>query len=293
MTRRDAGVFLWAVTGMLALWTGLSGLEHDITRAVLASRYGSVMSSGVDRTEMLRASTILLNLILAATGVLLLRKCTALANWLFQEAPAAAPQLLADSTALPESSANEATAPLGETAAGVLTAPAQDVGGLMVTAIGLLLIIYAVVDLSAWLDRRIAHTWRTLYLGSLLGALLLVALGWLLVQRRERIGTWILRRPLSPSDPAAPRAAGIRLFGLFVMLFNVPALVTLMVSFIVAAGAADDPVATLGEMGSRRALSTLVGLALFLGVDGLRFAWRRLRSRTDDDDTLDNAGGPG
>jgi len=293
MTRRDAGVFLWAVAGMLALWTGISGLEHDITRAVLVSRYSSVMSSGVDRTEMLRASTILLNLILAATGVLLLRKCTALANWLFQEAPAVAPQLLADSTALPESSANEATAPLGETAAGVLAAPAQDVGGLMVTAIGLLLIISAVVDLSAWLDRRIAHTWRTLYLGSLLGALLLIALGWLLVQRRERIATWILRRPLSPSDPAAPRAAGIRLFGLFVMLFNVPALVTLMVSFIVAAGATDDPVATLGEMGSRRALSTLVGLALFLGVGGLRFPWRRLRSRTDDDAALDNAGDPG
>jgi hypothetical protein len=70
MTRRDAGVFLWAVAGMLALWSGLSGLEHDITRAVIASRYRSVMSSGVDRTEMLWASMILLSLILVATGVL-------------------------------------------------------------------------------------------------------------------------------------------------------------------------------------------------------------------------------
>jgi hypothetical protein len=294
MTRRDAGVFLWAVAGMLALWSGLSGLEHDITRAVIASRYRSVMGSGADRTEMLWASMILLSLILVATGVLLLRKCTALANWLFPEAPAAAPQPLADPTAPRESSVNEATAPLGETAAAVRGATAHDVGALMVTAIGLSLIIYAVVDLSAWLERRIAHTWRTLYLGSLLGALLLVVLGWLVVQRRERIASWVLRRPLSPSDPAAPRAAGICLFGLFVMLWNVPALVTLMVSFIGAAGATDDPVTTIGEIGrSRAALSTFVGLALFLGFDGPRSLWNRLRSRTEDDDTLANAGDPG
>ena len=293
MARRDAGVFLWAVAGMLALWSGLSGLEHDITRAVIASRYRSVMSSEVDRSEMLWASMILLNLILVATGVLLLRKCTALANWLFPEAPPAAPQLLADSTAPPESSVNDATSALGETAAAVRGPTAHDVGALLVTAIGLSLIISAVVDLSAWLERRIAHTWRTLYLGSLLGALLLVVLGWLVVQRRERIATWVLRRPLSPSDPAAPRAAGICLFGLFVMLLNVPALVTLIVSFIVPAGATDDPVATLGEMGSRRALSTLVGLALFLGLDGLKSLWNRLRSRTRDYDTLANAGDPG
>src|SRR5437588_9420886 len=95
MTRRDAGVVLWAAAGLFAIWSGASGLlVTDFAVALSPATYRSVMSGGRDIVRMLLASMVLLSLFRLGAGVLLLRRRAALSDWLFPEAaaPAAVPR---------------------------------------------------------------------------------------------------------------------------------------------------------------------------------------------------------
>jgi hypothetical protein len=283
MTRRDAGVVLWATAGLFSIWYGASGLVEDLRVALSTDIYRSVMSTGANPMRVALVSMALLSLLRLAAGFLLLRHRATLSGWLFPTTAAASAPLVADHEARSESSESAAegtvaTAPRGITA--------HDICAIAVAGVGIWVILAAIHDLSGWLQRRLTHHWSEAALGGIVSTLFFGGLGWLVLWRRNHIAAWVLQREARVPGTAPAEAVGIALFGLFLMLWYGSLLVFVIVAFMAFGGASPAFTKTLVSNDIVNLLSFLFGLVLFLGRQGLRSFWRKVRSRSEDDDDL-------
>lgn len=270
MTRRDAGIILWAAAGTYAL----------VMASWLAAAYGlwiwtaehSVM--GDQRQDLYKGIFDVVLIVFVASGIALFRWRAALASWLFPESPP-----------LP--------APEGAAAPGELPSEpvaALNICALAVAAVAIRAIVACIASLGRWAHSSLwtlTHPAKWLQPGVAGGVapLILIAAGALLLARRTRVAAWVLRPGGGKERPAGRldvQRIGLRLFGLMLIFGNLPDLATAVMD---AYGRALHEVAGHGlPAGLWRSLlppllSMLLGAVLLLGEDGLRSAWRRLRSQ--------------
>jgi hypothetical protein len=295
MTRQEGGIILWSGAGAYALYLAGS----------LVAIYGATALSGgpsVIGEPHLRLFQVLFDVAVGAlllAGVLLLRHRAALARWLFRSAlPRSAPAGPADRNGgelggpdRPEGIRDQHQ-PMS----------ALDLCALIVAALAIHLLFVCLSEISYWSYRTLwalqhpSHLARPGVVGGLAPILLLAGSAALLA-RRGRVAAWVLRRNGS-APGAAERTSlqpdlqrvGLRLFGLMLVLSELPALLsraTIAYERLRQEAASHGVPARFWQPLIEPVLTLLLGLGLVLGRDGLRLAWRRFRSLPEEDaDTL-------
>lgn len=286
MTRRDAGIILWAAAGFYALVSACSLVA--VYGSWIWTFHDSVMGGWEQRIYKGVFDLALACLALAAMA--LLRQRAALSAWLFHEAPR-----------LP--AAADAAEPGVAAAEGIA---ALDACALAVVAVAIRLIAVCIGSVGNWAYLSLwvlTHPQSLLRRGTAGGLAPLITLvaGLLLIARRNSVAAWVLRDGtvgLPPASRFDVQRIGLRLFGLMLFFGYLPDLVTEVASAY--DHALNDPIshglpARLWRPLLPPLLSVLLGVGLALGEDGLRLAWRRLRSLPPEDeqleDDVDSSGG--
>jgi hypothetical protein len=278
MMRRDAGIILWAAAGIYALVSAFS-LVATYGTWIWTSQ-GSVMGGGDQRIYEVVFDLALVCLTLAA--IAFLRQRAALSTWLFRETPR-----------LPAAAAAAAEPGIGASE----RVAALDVCALAVAAVAIRMIVVCLSGVGRWAYLSlwaVMHPTGLLRSGTAAGLAPLIALvaAVVLIARRTSVAAWALQGPAAapPANRLDVQRIGLRLFGLMLIFSYLPDLVT------EAASAYDhaqhNPVSHGLPAGLRQPLlppllSVLLGVGLALGEDGLRSAWRRLRSQLPAEDQLE------
>ena len=264
MTRRDAGIILWAAAGCYAVLSALSLLTTY--GPVTWTLRGSVLGGG--NPKIYQGIFDLGLICLTLSAIALLRHRAALSAWLFGEAPRL--PAAAGAAADPDVHVSERVAALDLCVLVVVAVAIRlIVGGIGSLGRWAALSLLALTHPSAWLRSRTA--------AGLVPPIVLVA-GVLLIARRTSVAAWVLR----DGTAAVPRASrldvqrtGLRLFGLMLIFGYLPDLLT---------EAAETYNRALWLPLLPPLLSMLIGVGLALGKDGLRSAWRRMRSQPPEED---------